>query len=251
MSEQSRRAHLRPLILILVVVLVAAAGCEKKQPKPAPGKADNPVSQPKAGVSAPSIKSQGADPVEPKPDPVQTPPKVTDPPKTKPQAARKKTLTEVVQQAITWGPTFTNAIGMPAPDFTLKDLSGKTHKLSDYRGKDVMIVFWASWCGPCQMEMPHLIALRKRFSPEKLAILSIATEDPSVDNINAVKQMATNLNYTVLLEKGNMPKPFGVKNVWTNSGIPCSFFIRPDGKIKIATTGALSLGDMRAIIEAE
>ena len=159
-------------------------------------------------------------------------------------ADANRSLSEIVKDAWTWGPEFHSWHGKLAPDITITDIKGKVHKLSDYRGKDVMLVFWATWCGPCKMEIPHLIALRKTISPEKLAILAISYEPAAV-----VKGFISNspLNYDVFaVNANNMPRPFNIVN-----SIPCSFFINPEGKIKIATIGTLSLGDMKAIIEAE
>jgi len=101
----------------------------------------------------------------------------------KPEAAKpdpaerlKMNLEDVIRSASGWGPAYESWRGKEAPDFTLRDLDGKVHKLSDYRGKDVMLVFWATWCPPCMMEIPHLIALRNRVGADKLAILAITNE---------------------------------------------------------------------------
>ena len=160
----------------------------------------------------------------------------------------KVSLSDVIKARRYWNPAYTSWYGKMAPDFTLTDIDGKQHKLSDYRGKDVMLIFWATWCPPCRMEIPHLIALRNRVSKDRLAMLAISNEDPAL-----VKKFAANqrLNYTVILEKGNMPKPFGVMRIYQTSGLPCGFFIDPDGKIKLATSGLLSLGEMRAVVQAE
>ena len=79
----------------------------------------------------------------------------------------KMALDDVIKGAVTWRPIYTSWYGKPAIDFTLTDIKGKEHKLSDYRGKNVMFVFWATWCGPCLMEIPHLIALRNIISEDK------------------------------------------------------------------------------------
>ena len=155
----------------------------------------------------------------------------------------KMTLNEVIRIARTWGPVHESWYGKTAPDFVLTDIEGKEHKLSDYRGKDVLIIFWATWCGPCLIEIPHLIALRNRIGQDKLAMLAISSEDPSlVKNFAAKKK----LNYTVMVTTGAMSEPYS--NVRT---IPSSFFIDPEGKIKLATSGLLSLGEIKAILQAE
>jgi len=250
MSEQDRDVYFRSLIIVLAFSLAWTTGCRKKRTESAPGKQT-------AAAGQHDPNGSEADPVEAtgnSPKGGRTKAVPGEWPKANATRPAKKSLKEIVRDAEKWGgwgPAFEQLYGMTAPEFTLKDTEGKTHKLSDYRGKEVMIIFWATWCGPCRIEMPHLIALRNRFSREKLAMLAIASENPSVDNASLIKRIAKDLNYTVLLEKDNMPKPFGVMQVYTTIGIPCSFFINPEGKIKFATVGPLTLGDMRAIIEAE
>ena len=162
----------------------------------------------------------------------------------KPAMAVKMRLEDIILRARTWGPVYESWSGRYAPDFTLPDITGRQHKLSDYRGKNVVIVFWATWCGPCKMEIPNLIALRNTVSTDNLAILAIASGEPAEKVINFAS--ANRMNYTVFLDNGNLPSPFDKVNY-----IPCSFFIRPDGKIKLATSGLMSLGEIKAIIQAD
>jgi thiol-disulfide isomerase/thioredoxin len=160
-------------------------------------------------------------------------------------------INDIIRAARTWRPAYTSWIGQTAPDFTLTDLSGKQHKLSDYRGKDVMLVFWATWCTPCIIEIPHLIELRETTGEDKLAMLAITyitTMPPNtVDRIREFVRQNRKINYTVLpADVDQMPAPYNQVNA-----IPCSFFIDPDGKIKLATEGLISLREVRAILAAE
>jgi peroxiredoxin len=143
-----------------------------------------------------------------------------------------------------WGPIFTSWYGQPIEDFILSDIHGKKHKLSDYRGKDVLIVFWATWCIPCIQEIPHLIALRNIISEEKLAILAISNEDPVL-----LKRFTagSKINYTILSGRlSSLPSPLKLV-----MGIPSSFFVDKEGKIKLATQGILHLADIKLILQAE
>ena len=162
-------------------------------------------------------------------------------------AQPKKSLASIINAARTWGPAYQSWYGQAAPDFTLKDLAGKEYRLSDYRGKTVLLVFWATWCPPCKMEVPSLIKLRNDIPEENLAILAISDEKPDL-----VKRFvaAQNINYTILLDTGKMPAPFGFKRVYGTSGVPCSFFIDPEGTIKLGTGGLISLNEIKAILQA-
>ena len=166
------------------------------------------------------------------------------------QHKHSSSLNDVIKSARTWGRAFTSWCGKTAPDFTLTDLAGKQHRLSDYRGKDVILVLWATWCTYCIPEIPHLIELRKTVGEDKLAILAISNEGP-----RRVREfpLTRRMNYTALLEKGDMPAPFGIMRIAGDraAGIPCSFFINPEGRTKLATVGPLTLESMKAILQAE
>jgi len=90
---------------------------------------------------------------------------------------------------------------------------------------------------------PRLIELRKTTDQENLAMLAISDEDPALVKKFVAQQK---INYTVLTDPGTLPGPFD-----TIRFIPCSFFIDPQGKIKLATSGLLSLGEIKAILQAE
>ncbi|MFA6186599.1 MAG: TlpA disulfide reductase family protein [Phycisphaerae bacterium] len=160
-----------------------------------------------------------------------------------PNAPVSPNLKSIIAAASSWGPILSSFYGKQMPDFTVTDITGKTQKLSDYRGKEVMVVFWATWCMPCQQEIPHLIALRDIFSTDKLAILAISNESADI-----VKAMADdkNMTYTVISYKSALPEPFS-----SIRGFPSAFFIKPDGTLKICTEGGLQLGEMKSIILAQ
>jgi peroxiredoxin len=113
----------------------------------------------------------------------------------------------------------------PAPDFTLQSLDGNSVRLSDLRGKAVLLNFWATWCSPCKIEMPWFIELQKQYGAQGLQIVGVAMDDSSKEDIaKFAKDMG--VNYPVLLGKEEVGDAYG--------GVPAlpeTFFISRDGKI--------------------
>ena len=89
----------------------------------------------------------------------------------------------------------------PASDFTLRDIDGKEVTLSALKGKVVVLSFWATWCGPCKEEMPHLFEMYKKYGEQGLVILSISTDDAR--SASKVKPFIMKMGYTfpVLLDR--------------------------------------------------
>jgi thiol-disulfide isomerase/thioredoxin len=115
--------------------------------------------------------------------------------------------------------------GQVAPDFELQSLDGKTVKLSDFRGKAVLLNFWATWCGPCKIEMPWFVELQKEYGPQGFQIVGVAMDDASPEEIaKFAKQM--DVNYPVLLGKEAVGQSYGGVGV-----LPTTFFIDRDGKL--------------------
>lgn len=138
------------------------------------------------------------------------------------------------------GPTHPIGIGygIPAPDFTLEALDGKTMQLSELRGKAVLLNFWATWCTPCRIEMPWFVELQNQYGPQGLQIVGVAMDDSSKDDIaKFAKDMG--VNYPVLLGKEAVGDAYG--------GVPAlpeSFFIGRDGKIVDRIMGLKSRGEI-------
>lgn len=204
--------------LILVFCLSAAiliSGCRKSSPPQASAPAAEQTSPAAAAKSAPAVKS----------------PSVSD------------SLANIISSRMGWNPILPSFYGKTMPDFTVQDVNGQTHKLSDYRDKNVLVVQWATWCVPCMQEVPTLKALREIMPPEKLAILAISNEPASVVKAAAEKK---GMNYTVISHQSELSEPFKLTRA-----IPSMFFIRPDGTLKFAAEGGLSLGEMKSVILAE
>ena len=149
-------------------------------------------------------------------------------------------LEQIIAARRTWDTSFVSSFGQPVADFSVRDITGAEHKLSDYRGKHVVVVFWATWCPACNMEIPHLVKLRDALGPDKLQILAISNEPADV--LKAFVD-SKNINYVVAVADSPLPPPLD-----RVQGIPTSFFIDPDGKIKLAAVGVVSLEEDIAII---
>jgi len=126
-----------------------------------------------------------------------------------------------------------------APDFELKSIDGKTVHLSDYRGKAVLLNFWATWCVPCKEEMPWLVAFQKQYAPKGLVILGIAMDASAEPVREFTKRVA--VNYQVLLGNQRTADRYYVK------GLPASIFIDRNGPITDQVPGGAS----RSLLENE
>lgn len=121
-------------------------------------------------------------------------------------------------------------------EFVLPNLSGEKVRLSDFRGKVVLINFWADWCAPCLKEIPELMTLRKKYNSSDLVILGIVS--PAGKNEKKVLRISKNLdiNYPVLWGDNEVIRLFGDFNL-----LPTSFVVTPEGKLGKKITGAKSV----------
>jgi thiol-disulfide isomerase/thioredoxin len=116
-------------------------------------------------------------------------------------------------------------VGSLAPDFDLPTLDGKNLKLSDLRGKAVLLNFWATYCGPCKIEMPWFVELQKEYGPQGFQIVGVAMDDASTDEIaKFTRQMG--VNYPVLIGKDSVADSYGGVSV-----LPTTFFVDRNGKL--------------------
>lgn len=123
------------------------------------------------------------------------------------------------------------SIGNRAIDFELQTLDGKTVKLSDYRGKPVLLNFWATWCGPCRFEMPFLQQINDSYAAKGLVMLAVDI-DESPDTVK--KFMADfNLSLTVPMDTGKK-----ISKAYSITGIPTTFLIDKNGIIRQKIVGA-------------
>jgi len=130
-----------------------------------------------------------------------------------------------------------DAKGKQAPDFTLQDLNGKPVKLSDFRGKAVLLNFWATFCGPCKVEMPWLVELQKQYGPQGLEIVGVALDDSGKDTITKyAKEMG--VNYTILQGQDSVGDAYGAV------GLPATYYIDRGGKIIDSALGLVSRSEI-------
>jgi len=138
-------------------------------------------------------------------------------------------------QTVNAGPSMT---GLAAPDFTLQSLDGKTVHLSDFRGKGVLLNFWATWCQPCKIEMPWFAELQKQYGPQGLQIVGIAMDDASPKEIGEFAH-DLGVNYPILVGKEEVGNAYGGVQF-----LPATFYIGRDGKVVDKVFGLKGRGEI-------
>ncbi len=126
-------------------------------------------------------------------------------------------------------------LGKAAPEFTLADTSGKKISLASYRGRPVLVNFWATWCGPCKYEIPWLAELRTKYAGQGFEILGVSSDEMNASAEASVVKTAAKLhiNYPVLLGGESISDSYGGVDV-----LPQSFYIDRTGKVVAVVTGA-------------
>ena len=115
--------------------------------------------------------------------------------------------------------------GHAAPEFALQSLDNTTVHLSDFRGKAVLLNFWATWCSPCKIEMPWFVELQQQYGPQGLQVIGIAMDDASKEDI-AKFAKDLGVNYPILLGKESVGEAYGGVQF-----LPTTFFIDRDSKV--------------------
>jgi len=123
----------------------------------------------------------------------------------------------------------TSWINKPAPDFTLPDVNGKPVSLSSFKGKYVLVDFWASWCGPCRQENPNVVSAFQKFKNKNFTILGVSLDRPGQKE-NWVKAINDdNLAWTQVSDLKFWESM--VVNMYGIDGIPFNVLVDPAGKI--------------------
>jgi thiol-disulfide isomerase/thioredoxin len=142
----------------------------------------------------------------------------------------------------------------PAPELTLKDLDGKEVSLEQYRGKVVLVNFWATWCEPCQVEIPWLIEMQQKYSAQGFTILGIAMDEDGASivtpwvqkerfDVNGTKSA---MNYPIVIGNDAAADKFGGL-----LGYPTSVLISRDGKILKRITGIITPEEISKSVESQ
>jgi len=121
-----------------------------------------------------------------------------------------------------------------APDFELKDVNGKTIRLSDYRGQVVLLNFWATWCGPCKIEIPWFVEFQRTFKDRGFTVIGVSVDE---DGWEAVRPFlaARQVNYPVVIATPEVETKYGGVEA-----LPMSFLIDRDGRIASTHVGLVT-----------
>jgi thiol-disulfide isomerase/thioredoxin len=127
-------------------------------------------------------------------------------------------------------------------DFELEGLDGKTYKLSDYRGKWVLVNYWATWCPPCREELPELEVFHSNHKDKDAVVLGVAMERIKKERLQAFVDEQF-ISYPVL-----MMKPAASTELGRVPGLPTSYLIDPNGELAARQVGPVTLEDLETFI---
>jgi cytochrome c biogenesis protein CcmG/thiol:disulfide interchange protein DsbE len=124
-----------------------------------------------------------------------------------------------------------------APEFTLKDVNGSAVNLSDYKGKVVLLNFWATWCGPCKIEIPWFIDFEQKYKDRGFAVLGVAMDDEGWEIVKPYIDKSK-INYRIVVGNDSVATMYGGID-----SLPTTFVLDRDGKIASTHIGLVSKSD--------
>ncbi len=145
--------------------------------------------------------------------------------------------------ALLAGSASASVVGQSAPAVTFKDLAGKEVSLASLKGKVVVVDFWATWCGPCRVEIPGYIEMQKKYGKDGVVIIGVSLDQKGPKHVQKfVEQNA--MNYTIVMGDSDTVAAFGGFD-----SIPTTFLISRDGKILHEKSGAMSHEQYEAVLK--
>jgi len=139
------------------------------------------------------------------------------------------------------------------PDFALKDLDGRDESLGQFKGQVVLVNFWATWCGPCRIEIPWLMDLQEKYEPQGFTVLGVAMDEEGESAVVPFVQKerfklgtkSQPMNYPILIGNDDAAKKFGGL-----VGLPTTILISQDGRQVERIDGLLSYDEMQKTIKS-
>ena len=135
-----------------------------------------------------------------------------------------------------------------APDFSLKDANGHTVKLSDYKGKVVLLNFWATWCGPCKIEIPWFVEFEQAYKDRGFAVLGVSMDDDGWQSVKPYIEQRK-INYRVVIGTDEIGNLYGGVE-----SLPTTFLIDRSGRIAAVHVGLVSKSkyenDVKELLES-
>jgi thiol-disulfide isomerase/thioredoxin len=129
-------------------------------------------------------------------------------------------------------------------EFSSTDLNGKVHRLSDYKGKWVIVNYWATWCPPCLDEIPELVEFHDKHSERDAVVLGVNYESIDDDYLKTFIEEFF-VSYPILRADLNRAPPFG-----RLYGLPTTFVVSPDGKLVETRTGSVDMKWLEAVVKS-